>query len=285
MSDATETRPSAAAMAQAPPVPSADDPAAIEWDEPRHATFTWEWDDMHTPRALSRLEAEYTRILAKGEGYRAQRHELPVCFLVKVVNGYAYWTFFFDVPDEEKEATEARATARRKEEVGLVGRWWSERARPELEAMYREIDALPADDAGPIELAEAWDRAWAMAERAWEIHFLAIVGPYQALDDLVDFVKPLVDGVSDAEILSLTSGEIDELAQVEAGLDALARQAAADPDLVGFLHRVPPPSLGELRAHPHGAALADAVESFLADHGHLGHMTEDLGEPSWIADP
>ena len=294
MTDATETPPhepvapagatSASSPASSPSSPL-DGPGDIVWDDPKHAEHTWEWDDMHTPRALARLEAEYARILAKGEGYRARRHDLPVCFLVKVVNGYAYWTFYLDVGEEDKEATEARAAASRKAEVGLVGRWWSERARPELEAMYREIDALPADDAGPAELADAWNRAWALAERAWEIHFLAIVGPYQALDDLVDFVKPLVEGITDAEILTRTSGEIDELARVEAGLDALASRAAAKPDLAAFLRRVPSPSLGELRAHPNGAALAESVEAFLIEHGHLGHVSEDLGEPSWIADP
>jgi pyruvate,water dikinase len=290
MTDATETpahEPAAPAGATSTSTPSSplDGPDEIAWDDPKHAEHTWEWDDMHTPRALARLEAEYARILAKGESYRARRHDLPVCFLVKVVNGYAYWTYYLDVNDEDKEATEARAAASRKAEVGLVGRWWSERARPELEAMYREIDALPVDDAGPAELADAWNRAWALAERAWEIHFLAIVGPYQALDDLVDFVKPLVEGIGDAEILTLTSGEIDELARVEAGLDALASQAAAEPDLAEFLRRVPSPSLAELRAHPNGAALAESVEAFLIEHGHLGHASEDLGEPSWIADP
>ena len=291
MTDATETPPDApAASAGATSTSSSLSsslgvPDEIAWDDPKHAERTWEWDDMHTPRALARLEAEYVRILAKGEGYRARRHDLPVRFLVKIVNGYAYWTFFLDVADEDKEATEARAAASRKAEIGLVGRWWSERARPELEAMYREMDTLPGVGASPTELADAWNHVWALAERAWEIHFLAIVGPYQALDDLVDFVKPLVEGITEAEILALTSGEIDELVQVEAGLDALVGQAAANPELAGFLRRVPTPSLSELRAHPDGAALADAVESFLAHHGHLGHMTEDLGEPSWIADP
>jgi phosphohistidine swiveling domain-containing protein len=285
MPDATETSPDAVVTSAAAAAVAADGSDAIAWDEPRHATFTWEWDDMHMPRALARLEADYARILAKGEGYRARRHDLPVCFLVKVVNGYTYFTFFIDAPDEDQAAIQERVTAKRREEVGLVGRWWSDRARPELEAMYREIDRLPADDADPAGLAEAWERAWALAERAWEIHFLAIVGPYQALDDLVDFVKPLLDGVTDAEILSLTSGEIDELARVEAALEALVRQVAAEPDVAALLRRIPPPSLDELRAQPMGAAPAAAVDAFLEEHGHLGHMTEDLGEPSWRADP
>ena len=43
---------------------------------------------------------------------------------------------------------------------------------------------MPAPD-----LAEAWDGAWQRVARAWQIHFYAITGPYQVLDDLADFYE------------------------------------------------------------------------------------------------
>ena len=45
------------------------------------------------------------------------------------------------------------------------------------------------------ELAEAWDEVWAADRpRAGGIHFYAIRGPYQVLDDLADLYESVVDG-------------------------------------------------------------------------------------------
>jgi rifampicin phosphotransferase len=112
-----------------------------------------------------------------------------------------------------------------------------------------------------------------------------IVGAYEALDELVEAVKARLDGVSDAEILALASGRIQDLADVEDALSGLARIVAADPDLVARLRTAPPRTIAELRTLPGAAGLADAVDAFLAVHGHLGHLTEDLDEPSWSAAP
>lgn len=258
---------------------------AIEWEEPGFADLTWDWDDMHAPRALHRLSQSYLELLNAGMNVRAREVELPIRILMKIVNGYVYFSMSVDVPGDERAAVLDRARALRKAEIDVVGDWWRDIAKPEALAIYRELDALPAPGAGPDDLADAWDRAWTKADRIWAIHFRVIVGAYEALEDLVDAVKSRVHGISDADILGLASGTIAELAEVETALSDLARMAAARPDLVDRLGTAPPSTIAELRAVPGAAGFADAVDAFLAVHGHLGHMTEDLAESSWTEAP
>ena len=57
---------------------------AIAWDEPGFADLTWEWDDMHTPRALTRLSQSYLEALASGMNARARRLGFPMRNLPKI---------------------------------------------------------------------------------------------------------------------------------------------------------------------------------------------------------
>ncbi|MEO5939777.1 MAG: PEP-utilizing enzyme [Candidatus Limnocylindrales bacterium] len=257
----------------------------IDWEEPGFADLTWEWDDMHTPRALRRLSQSYVELLNAGMNVRARSLGLPLRTVLKVVNGYVYFAMSVDVEADERAAVLERAKASRKADIALVADWWRDSAKPEIVAMYREVDALPPAGAGPAELASAWDRVWQIADRIWTIHFRVILGAYEALDELVDAVKACVEGVADGDILGLASGSIEELAEVETGLSSLASMVAADPTLVERLRLAPPATIAELRALPGAADLADALDAFLAIHGHLGHLTEDLVEPSWAEAP
>ena len=267
------------------PVDPGDPWQAIDWEEPGFADLTWEWDDMHTPRALTRLSQSYLEALAAGMNARARRLGLPMRNLLNVVNGYTYFSFTIDAPEDERAAILERAKVLRQAEIGVVAAWWQDIAQPEAVALYRELDDLPKPDADPEALAAAWDRAWQITERIWVIHFQVIIGAYEALDDLVEAVKKRLEGVSDGEILALASGRVQELADVEDALSDLAGIVAADPDLVGRLQTSPPTTIAELRTLPGSARLADAVDAFLTVHGHLGHLTDDLNEPSWAAAP
>ena len=258
---------------------------AIDWAEPRFADLTWEWDDMHSPRALRRLQQSYLELLNAGMNVRPARLGLPIRTHLAVVNGYVFFAQTIDGSPEERAAVLERAMAARRAEIPTVGAWWRDEAKPEAIRLYEEVDGLPASASGPDELAAAWERAWAIADRIWEIHFQVIVGSYESLDVLVDAVRSAGIDAGDAEILGLAAGAVDELADVEAGLAHLASLVAADPELAARLRTAPPSTIEELAALPSGADVARAVEAFLADHGHLGHLTEDLGEPSWREQP
>lgn len=243
----------------------------------------WEWDDMHTPRAVPPLSEDYLATLAGGFAYRYATIGAPVAVLVRVWNGYTYFGFRIDAPPEEHAAVMKSAPELRRRHIPLTAAYWR-RALPELQAMYREIDAISGDEP-PAELVAAWERAWGHVERAWQIHFYTITGPYQVLDDLADRYEALIPGGTGAEALELSAGSIPELRDVEHGLDELAAAAAAAPEVAARLQREPGPDLAELHALPGGDGFVAAVTRFLARHGHLGHVTEDLMEPSWVEDP
>jgi len=150
--------------------------------------------------------------------------------------------------------------------------------------MYAEIDAITGEEP-PDELAPAWRRAWDHAHRAWEIHFVAIAGPYQVLEDLIDRYGEIVDGAGPADGLQLVAGTVPELADTERDLALLTAAAVAAPAVAARLRQAPPPTVEEVAALDGGPAFAAALRDFLARHGHLGTMAEDLTEPSWNADP
>ena len=275
-------------MTHSPPTGRATDNPfdSIDWPEPRHADLTWEWDDVHMPRALDRIGQAYVRTLAGGMAARAIASGLPIVNLGIAVHGYAYFSLWIDAPESDHDALRAASAAWNRTRVDGAEVRWRDEQRPEAEAIYEEMDRLPLADADGDGLARAWERAWAMADRIWDIHFDVIVGPYQALEDLADLVTGRFPDIPDGDVLALAGGSVEDLALVDAGLDSLVDRINAEPGLLDHLRATPPPTLDELRRGPAGhAAFTAAVDAFLAVHGHLGHMTEDLREASWSEEP
>ena len=264
----------------APVARDADFP--IDW-QPGDEELEWEWDDMHTPRAVPPLSEDYIAALTGGFAYRYATIGQPVAILARVWNGYTYFALRIDAPPDEHEAVMKAAPDLRRGHIPLTAAYWR-RARPELQAMYRDIDAITGDEPA-AELAAAWERAWRHVERAWQIHFYAITGPYQVLNDLADRYEALVAGGTAAEALELSAGTIPELRDVEHGLEELTAAAAGAPEVAARLQAEPGPDLDEVGALPGGEGFVAAVSEFLGRHGHLGHVTEDLMDPSWAEDP
>ncbi|HET7702154.1 MAG TPA: PEP-utilizing enzyme [Candidatus Limnocylindrales bacterium] len=258
---------------------------AMTWAEPGFETLTWDIDDMHTPRVLTRLAQEYLIVLADGGRYRARKVGLPTRFLCHIHRGHVYFAAGIDAPADQHESIRAGALAQRRAEFDTIATYWNEHARPSLVASYAEMDGLPAAGATPAELAAAWDRAWEIAARAWGIHFYVISAPYQVLEDLVDFVEKRRPGTEAGAILAMAGGRVDELRRVDEALDDLAATLAGAPEVLARLAQSPAPSFDELRRLTGGEPFVAQVRAFLAEHGHLGHVSEDLQEPSWNADP
>ena len=264
---------------------SAPEVFPIAWREPFDPEVTWEWDDMHTPRALTPMGEDYVELLTQGFAYRYQRLGVPCAVLVRVWNGYAYFGFRIDAPEDEHEAVMARYSERRRERVPLTAAYWRDEGLPELQAMYREIDEIAVDDLPPARLADAWERAWSHGERAWQIHFYVITGPYQVLEDLADSYESLVENSSASEAFGLVAGLVDELRLAEEGLEQLTAAAAAIPALDARLRTGQPATMDEVEAIDGSAEFVARLRGFLAVHGHLGQIGEDLGQASWHEDP
>ncbi len=257
----------------------------ITWRHPGDADLTWEWDDMHTPRAIAPLGEDYLDLLGGGFAYRYARLDVPIEVLIRIWNGYAYFGFRINAPEDDHEAVLARYTETRRARIPETATYWREEALPELVAMYREIDEIDADELSPVRLGLAWGRAWTHAERAWEIHFYAITGPYQVLDDLVDLYESVVEGGTAGDALALVAGLVAELRDVEEGLERLTIAAAASPTVAARLAGGAPASPDEIDQLDGAAEFTAELRAFLAAHGHLGQIREDLGEASWSEDP
>jgi pyruvate,water dikinase len=143
-----------------------------------------------------------------------------------------------------------------------------------------DVDGLP----GPA-LADAWREAWAGLRRVWGIHMVVIRGPFRASEDLADLYARHVPDAPIGAGYRLIQGRVDVLHEVELGIERLAELAARSPDLRRAFQgeRATPPA--ELTAIDGGPAFVAALEAFLAQHGHLGHTSVDLSQPSWAEEP
>ena len=162
--------------------------------------------------------------------------------------------------------------------------YWRDEAVPELRGHYAWIDRLAVEALPGDELSERWDEAWTRIGRCWSIHFYAIRGPYQVLDDLADRYEAILPDAPPGQGLALISGGVHELHDVERRLESLAALVAATPALKARIGR-PHPTVAELTGLPGGDAFATELDAFLVEHGHLGQPFDDLEVPSWAEEP
>lgn len=256
----------------------------IAWSHPGDLERSWRRDEMHSPFCLVPLSQDYVTLIGNGFAYRYERLDVPISMRALVVNGYLYFSWEPRGPESGHEAIVEQYVATCREHTPLATDYW-ERSVPELRRLYREIAAIPVDELTAHELAEAWEVAWDRAQRAWAIHFYAITGPYQVMDDLADLYESVVEKPHPGEALKLIQGTIHELVGVDAGLGRLTDLAAASPELAAAVAVRPGPSLEALAALPGGEAFVSELHGFLAEHGHLGQGFDDLALASWGEEP
>ncbi len=266
----------------------------VAWDDPRDPELTWGWDDMHMPFALVPLAADYVRVLGAGFNLCYQIFgAFPQRHYCRIWNGYAYFAYAPNVPEAEREDTSARWLAVMRERIEVTAAYWTGEVLPEIRAIDARLRSIAVESLAPDALAEAWDEAWALTGRLWELHFCAIIGPYMVLEDLADLYEAVVVGAAPGESLRLVQGTTNELFDTELGLERLAAIATERPAVRDLLveatggeagtHRTLEPA--EIAAVDGGPAFVRALEVFLARHGHLGQGYDDLGLPSWGEEP
>ena len=264
-------------IADAPLAAPARPDFPVTWPVASDADRTWELDDMHTPSCLSPLAQDYGLVVGQGFAYRYQRLDLPIKVRVRPVNGYLYFSYrTYGLGDEY--------VLKRREHIPFAAAYWR-RAVPELRSLYAWIADFAVDAASPEELAEAWEAAWQRTERAWRIHFYAITGPYQILDDLADFYESVFPDAPPGEAVRLVQGGLEDLEDVDIRLGRLTDLAAASPDLATAIGSSPLPDIDAIAALPGGPAFLAELEAFLSLHGHLGQGFDDLGQASWAEEP
>jgi pyruvate,water dikinase len=263
---------------------SADFP--VEFADPSLATLTWEWDDMHMPFALTPLSGDWAVMI--GSSFDSWKVDLGRDFPSRshgaVWNGYAYYGFSPNAEGEERAAHLAAALELFRGRIEPTEAYWNDEVVPELRAIYAGMQAAPIEDGSPEAAAAAWDRGWAGITRAWWLHFIAIIGPYQVMEDLADLYESATPGASPGEAMRLIQGGRHELYETEVGIEALAVRAGQSPDLAAAL-RSGTRSPDALEAIPGGPGFVAELRAFLEVHGHMGQSVDDLALASWGEEP
>src|SRR6185369_12125097 len=104
------------------------------------------------------------------------------------------------------------------------------------------------------------------------------------MDDLADLYESIVPDAPPGEALGLIGGTVHELHEVERGTERLADLATRAVEVERVVRRQGA-TLEEVAATPGAEPFVDALQAFLAEHGHLGQMYDDLGFPSWVEEP
>jgi pyruvate,water dikinase len=257
----------------------------IAWDDPADAELEWERDDMHMPFAVTPLSADYVRVLFEGMAYGRAKIQNPWEILLRFWHGFVYLTArpFAPIPDE-RAAIEA-LTERKRALIPTTDAYWRDEAMPELRALRDWFRAVNVENASAPHLVQGWRTAWTLATRAWGIHFYAIRGPYQVVDDLSDLYESVIEGATPGEALRLIQGRAGVLHDVERGLDGLSAIVIADPTLRARFEGDALPSMRELDDAREAREFVSALRAFLDEHGHLGGSFDDLAFPSWSEAP
>jgi rifampicin phosphotransferase len=250
----------------------------FEWDHPSDAELSWEFDNMHGPNALAPLACDYMAGIAQGFGYRYERLGIPYEIICRFWHGYVYFAALPGVPPDEVPALYDRMRDGRRGLIETTAEYWK-RSIPELRAAYASIDAMATDGADRETLAEEWERAWRLLERAWRIHFFVIAGSYQALEDLADRYEALVPDAAPGDALRLIQGGVDELQDVGERMERLIGLARQDPVVSQALRA------GTYEDVPQSGTFAEDMAEFLGRHGHMGQGWDDLQLASWTEDP
>lgn len=266
----------------------------VAWDDPTDSSLTWDWDDMHMPFALVPLAEDYALTLGAGMNLRyTVLGDFPQRLRCRVWNGYAYFAYDPGAPETERPAIRERWMAALRGRVEVVDAWWRDEAIPEIRRLEASIRVTPVDDLSPEALATAWNDAWAATQRLWDLHFIAIEGPYIVMEDLADCYEAIVPEAAPGEAVGLVAGSRNELFEVELELERLVEIARGLPEVVAALasgtvaidgarHAVEATDLAGLDG---GGAFLEHLAAFLDTHGHLGQAFDDLLEASWFDEP
>ena len=274
----------AAPSADVPPITEVAPGFPVEFDQPGHVGLEWNRDRGHMPEAMAPLAGDYARVIGSTlNSWQGDYGDFPHRYHTGVWHGWVYFAFEPNATPEQWAVVRPRVTALCRELADGTEAWWRDEVVPEVRSLYDRMDAVDAEAAGP-EVADAWDASWLATERAWKLHGLACLGPFQILEDLGAAYKVAKPDAPAGEAFRLILGSRHELFEMDLETERLAAMAAAAPAVATAL-RSGVRSLDELRKLAEGAAFVTAVEAFLERHGHLGQADNDLTLPSWASAP
>jgi pyruvate,water dikinase len=259
----------------------------VTWDDPADAELSWEWGEGEGwAGILAPLAADAAQRITEGFNDRYQRNKLPLRSECRIIHGYAYLAQRPLVPQTDLPALYERIRELQRSEARHVRQQWDEVVLPALLESYTWLRSRPVASAPLTEIAVIWDEVWQhRVPQFGALHAMITPGALQSLQDLADLYQALFEQSPPGEGLKLVQGLPNELQQVQRDLHLLAARARSLPAVADLILHQPGRLLDAPDTVAGGAEFAEALNAFLAAHGHLGQPFFDLALPSWADEP
>ncbi|MEZ4713728.1 MAG: PEP-utilizing enzyme [Caldilineaceae bacterium] len=281
-------------MAATQPIPGQPIPFPpdfqITWREPAHSGMFWMRDIMHfpyqfVPLAMSFLET----VLNPGMNFGAAKREMPVRFLWRVYNTWAYNTTL-PVLDADGKPVQPPADADPTEHpmfkaVINIANIWEEELLPEIRQILAHCEAIDLAAATPEQMISHFDDFMAQSARAWQIHFEIAHPMLVAMSLLDDFCRD-VFAADSFGAYRLMQGLDNKSLETDRRMFALSRKALHNPAVMTILQTTAPEQVvAALRAAKACQPFVQELDLWLQEYGQRGDMYDTLTSISWIEEP
>ena len=266
-------------------IAAASEDFPVEWEDPADAALTWDREDAHFGEFQLPLATDY---VVEGPSFgirrRTQTMNAPVFGIFKPFNGRMYAAQRTLVPPDEVDSAARAALARRRAHARLLPRLWDEEYLPKVRADLDWMRALRPTELGAAAAAEAWSDLWRRVNHIWAIHMMVTSGAYGIMDELAEVYEAVV-GRPGVEALSFTRGRAAILQRQQREFHELLERIRGVPAVAGSIAAGTAGTRAAIAALPGGAAAVAALDAFLAEHGDVGQLLNDLHAPAWADDP
>ncbi|HUQ16467.1 MAG TPA: PEP/pyruvate-binding domain-containing protein, partial [Candidatus Saccharimonadales bacterium] len=257
----------------------------VEWDDPADAALTWDREDAHFGEFQLPLATDY---VVEGPSFGIRRRSelmaAPVLGIFKAFNGRMYAALKTLVPPDEVAAAAAAVLVRRRAHARGLARLWDEEYLPKVRADLDWMRSLRPADLDPSAAARAWGDLWRRVNHIWVIHMMVTSGAYGIMDELAEVYEALT-GRPGVEALSFTSGRAATLQGQQRDFHRLLERIRDLPAVATAVAAGTVRTRAAITALPGGATAAAALDEFLAVHGDVGQLLNDLHVPAWADDP
>ena len=257
----------------------------VEWEDPADAALTWDREDAHFGEFQLPLATDY---VVEGPSFgirrRTETMAAPVFGVFKPFNGRMYAALKTLVPPEQVAPAAAAALARRRAHARQLARLWDEDYLPKVRADLDWMRALRPEELDAAAAADAWNDVWRRVNHIWTIHMMVTSGAYVIMDELAE-VYEAITGRPGVEALSFTGGRAAILQLQQRDFHRLLERIRGLPAVATSIAAGVAQTRAAVAALPGGAAAVTALDAFLAVHGDIGQLLNDLHVPAWADDP
>ena len=257
----------------------------VSWDAPEEERMPWQFDPMHFPDPLPRLENElWCQLYDAGMSPAFAGYEMPIRAKGKIFNDYQYMAIFPVVPPEEMEAQGKKAEAALGAAMASMQERWEDEWLPEIKQHLAFWDGCDLAALSTEEVLAHYDATLERVNRLWHLHFEIVVPAYAAMGLFDDLYKDLFEDQGAFSALQLLGGFDNKTLETDRALWDLSRKATDAVVRQVLQTRASSEVVAALGDSVAGQAFLAELDAYLAEYGQRG-PSWSLYEPSWIEDP